>query len=208
MTINSIGTSNAATFSPIDPADLLTTAGGSLAMLVLDTQAIERQADHERLQAARDDYQAALAEEVSKMHDAADKVFWGAIAQGSLAIAGGAASVYGTIDQHGSITSALKTGDDKLLQVALKTTQSQAFGQALEPLAAPVGKVVSGSDGEHARAAAKSAAGKGEESRSEIDDAKARIEQSEQTTDRTTQWAATLVDKENAAVSGLIADFA
>jgi hypothetical protein len=206
-TTSPIGQSSAA-YSVIDPGDSLTTAGGSLAALVLDTQAIQREASHEQLQAAREDYQAALDEEVSKMHEAAEQVFWGAIAQGSLALAGGAAAVYGTIDQHVSITTALKTGDNKLLECALKTTEAQAFGQALEPLAAPVGIVVSGSNGEHTRAEAKRASGDGEEARWRMDDAKARIEQSEQATERTTEWVATLVDKQDAAIGGVIADFA
>lgn len=210
MTVNGIGHSSASTYSFTDPADSLSTAGGSLAMLVLDTQAAERQAGHERLQVARDDYQAALSEEVSKMHEAADQVFWGAVAQGSLAIVSGAASVYGSVSQHTEISKALAAGDKGQLQLeaALKDNLSQVVGRALEPLAAPVGAVVSGSNGEHARADAKSASGKGEQARWQIDDAKDRIEQAEQTAERTTQWAATLVDKEDAAVTGLIADFA
>jgi hypothetical protein len=208
MTVSSIGNSNASSYPLLDPADSLTTAGASLAMLVLDTQAIERQAGHERLEAARDDYQAALAEEVSKMHEAADQVFWGAIAQGAVAIAGGAASVYGAVGQHAEISKALAAGDDGQLQLALKDDLSQVLGRALEPLAVPVGKVASGSDGEHARAAAKSASGKGEQARWAIDDAKERIEQAEQTAERATQWAANLVDKQDAALSGLITDFA
>ncbi|HYP87874.1 MAG TPA: hypothetical protein VEQ59_06965, partial [Polyangiaceae bacterium] len=162
----------------------------------------------QQLEAARGAFNEALADEVEQMHAAADQVFWGAVVQGSLGVVAGAASVSGALSSNAAISKAIESGCDQALSVALKTTTAEALGQALNAVAVPVGKLVSGSDGEHSRAEAKEASGRGEQAKWQMDDAKERVDQSKQTADRTTQWASSLVDKHDSTISALIQDFA
>jgi hypothetical protein len=206
MSVGAVGAGPSAAF--IDPAQTISSTGGALALLVLDTQALQRDADHDRLEGARDAYKEALADEVSSMHAAADQVFWGAIAQGSLGIVAGGASVYGSINSHAAVSQALATHNETALSAAVKPSTAEALGGALAQLGAPTGQLVSGSGGEHSRAFAKAASGEGEQAKWQIDDMKNRIAQSDETTDRAIQWQQTLVDKQDATMNALISNFA
>jgi len=210
MTINGIGSSGAqaGAVDLDDPSEGISSVGGELAMLVLRTQQSQRDADHDALEVARDDYQRALASEVDAMHSAANQVFWGAVAQGSLAIAGGAASVYGGLDSRSAITDALHAHDQVALQTALKPGVFETSGSALETLAAPMGKLVSSSDGEDSLADAKAASGEGEQAKWRIDDLKNNINRSNDISDKTTQWLSSAVDKDDASTRAVLSNMA
>jgi hypothetical protein len=204
--ISSSGVTNALEFT--NPAETVHTTGGALAALVLQAQATQQQTDHDELQVARDEYRNALSEEVGAMHEAASQVFWGAVAQGSLAMISGAASVYGAASSQSAISKALKSHSDTAISAACRPGVAENFGNALASLAPPVGKLVSGSDGQDSLADAKAASGQGEEAKWRIDDLKENIEQSKQVTDKTTQWLASAVEKQDGAITSVLSSMA
>lgn len=209
MTVGGIGGSGvASSLEFTNPAETVHTTGGALAMLVLDAQAIQRQTDHEELQLARDEYRQALSEEVGAMHEAASQVFWGAVAQGSLSVIAGAASVYGAASSQSAISEALESQNDTALSAACQSGVAETFGNALGSLAPPIGKLVSGSDGQDSLADAKAASGQGEEAKWRIADLKENIEQSKQMTDKTTQWLASAVEKQDSAITSVLSRMA
>jgi hypothetical protein len=208
MTIRGVSASATNAFAHIDPSETITTSGGALAVMILSLEANDRKADHEDLQAARADYQEALAKEVSEMHAAADKSLLGAIAQGGLAVAAGAVSVYGAVQANDKLSAALLTKDQGLIAAACKPSTLETLGSSLQPLIAPVGNYVSGSDGQDELADAKQASGEGEQAKWVMDDKKNAINQSDEKSSRTTQWVGTLVSQENGTMSVLINNMA
>ncbi|HXK17847.1 MAG TPA: hypothetical protein VNG33_08595 [Polyangiaceae bacterium] len=206
MTINGVG--NGAQLTLDDPSEGISTIGGELAMLVLNAQQAQRDTDHDELEVAREDFQRSLASEVDAMHSAANQVFWGAVAQGSLAIAGGAASVYGTVDSRSALSAALHSGDPAALQAACKPDVFETMGPALGQLSAPAGKLVSGSDGEDSLADAKAASGAGEQAKWRLDDLKNNLNRSNDVSDKATQWLSSAVDKDDASTRAVLSNLA
>lgn len=192
----------------IDPAEMISTSGGSLAAMFLDSQAAQRDADHEQLETARAEYQDCIANEVAAMHEAADRVLMGAVVQGSIAMVAGYASMSGAIESKSLVNQALTTHDDRLLQIALKQSTGEVFGSALSQLGAPVGQLVSGGGGQHALADAKAASGRAEEARGQMEDAQKNINESNDASKNATDWAASLVSKNDQTVSALIGNIA
>jgi hypothetical protein len=192
----------------IDPAEMISTSGGTLAAIFLDSQAAQRDADHDQLQTARAEYQDALADEVAAMHEAADRILMGAVVQGSLAVVAGYASVSGALESRSLVNQALATHDDRLLEAALKQSSGEVFGSALSQLSAPVGQLVSGGGGQHALADAKAASGRAEEGREQVEDAQKNINESNDASKNATDWAASLVNKNDQTVSALIGNIA
>jgi hypothetical protein len=191
-----------------DPARLLTTAGGAVAVLVLNAQATEREAAHDELADARDSYRQALSDEVGQMHEAASEIFWGAVVQGSLAIVGGAASVYGAARSQSVLSDALESHDQAALIAASKPCAVETFGSAVTTLAGPTGTLVSGSDGQHSLADAKAASGRGEQAKWRMDDAKSDLEESRALADHSLQWLSSATEKEGAATTSVLANMA
>jgi hypothetical protein len=207
MTISGItGATNP--FSSIDPAETVGSGGGSLAVMVLNQEAGRRQSDREALTAAREDFEVALDDEVESMHEAADLAFWGAVTQGALSVASGALTVHGAFASNARIEAALVTKDEALIAAATAPTTTEALGRSLGQLSEPAGVLASRSNGQHAQADAKQAAGEGEQARWRMDDMKDALERSEQRTERTSEWLESLVDKRAGTMGVVIGNIA
>lgn len=74
-------------------------SGNQLAVLMLEIEHTQEQAERQQLNEARVERTQALEREVSKMREAADEAFTGALVGAGLTIGGGAASVYGSSQQ-------------------------------------------------------------------------------------------------------------
>ena len=218
MTLSGIGPGGSVV-RELNPAEQVTGTGGQLASLLLHSQQALQQLEQAGLVAARADYRQALADEVEAMHEAADDVFCGAVVEGLLAVASGAATVGGALSREVPELppqpvdgAASQTGCDLLLQlkvqVALQPTPVEVFGNALRPLAEPVGKLASQAEGQHALANARASAGWGEQAQWEASDAQDAIRRSQDRTGATIEWLDSLSEQEAAATATVLANLA
>lgn len=220
MSLNVLGASSIAR-SDLNPAEQVIGTGGQLASLLLHSQQALQELEQAGLAAARADYRQALAEEVDAMHEAADDVLCGAVVEGLLVVAAGAATVGGALsrdvpelpppptDQAGA--AAAEACDPLLqlrVQLALQPTPSEVFGNALRPLAEPVGKLASQGAGQHALADARAAAGLGEQAQWAAGDAQDALQRSQDRSATAVDWLKSLKDQEAAATAAVLANLA
>lgn len=221
MNLSGIGAAAGAA-RELNPAEQVTGAGGQLASLLLYSQHASQELEQAGLVAARADYRQALAEEVEAMHEAADDVLCGAVVEGLLVVASGAATVGGALSREVPELPPPPTGEageiasevvcDPLLelrvQVALKPTPAEVFGNALQPLADPVGKLASAADGQHALADARAAAGLGEQAQWTASDAQDAIRRSRDRAGAAIEWLDALSEQDAAATAAVLANLA
>lgn len=221
MSLGGIGAS-ATVARDLNPAEQVTGIGGKLASLLLHSQQAAQDIEHAGLIAARADYRQALADEVEAMHEAADDVLCGAVVEGLLVVAAGAATVGGALSRdvpelpppptREAGAAAAKVACDPLLQLrvqlALEPTPAEMFGSALQPLAQPVGKLASQGEGQHELADARAAAGLGEQAQWEAGDAQDAIRRSQDRAADAIEWLDSLSEQDAAASATVLANLA
>lgn len=156
-----------------------------LAILMLETQEHQKDAEHEQIATARRDYHAALDGEVQALRDGADAAFRGALVQS--AIAGAAAVASGV--------SAGTSGDTS----KYADTTSKALGS----LAEPVGKMAGFS---YANADAKSQQGLQETAKWRLEDARDSLKDSEAAQNKTIEWLGSMNDRDAATTTAILSN--
>jgi hypothetical protein len=185
MTVGSVGSSSAplGSWDEVDGGFSPTTVSGQLAVMMLETEESQKQVSRDMLEAARQDFADALADQVRAMRAAADAKYHGALAQVVLSV--GAA---------GFGFASLNAGERSPEAVTSK---------GLGDIAQPVGTMLSKTYGE-ADAAQAEGAQKGAQWR--IDDARDDIEESDALQDKALDWLASIVEQDAATMNAILAN--
>ncbi len=208
MTVQGIG-GGANQLRYMNASEQVVGPGGKLAALMLAAEQGQQESEHQELEIARSTFKTELASEVALMHEAADRVFWGAVTQGAISAASGALTVAGAMSRcPPDLTQNCDDVTRLQFQAAMQPSDLEITGNALAPLAGPAGKLVSDSDGQHSLAEAKAHAGAGEQARWAMDDAHERLENSKQRVDRAVDWVDGMADKDAAASSAVLGNLA
>lgn len=166
-----------------------------LATLMVQNDFLRGEIDDHNLRAAREAQQRALAREVRSMHEAADAIRDGAILQGALSVAGGAAQCAGSTGQVGDTPNTPYSGWRPV----------EAGGIALSKSAEPAGDLVGDATRAHAEARAREARGDGEAAESRADEARQHRDRVERHTDTVLQLIESTLEGEqqtNLAILG------
>lgn len=158
-----------------------------LAVLLLESEEHQKEMHREELASARDDYRTALAHEVQSLREEADAKFRGALVQGTLAAASGAAGVYGAASLPESA------------QTNWQLEASQGLGRLSEPLGGFAGKT-------YALADAKAAQGNEEAARWRLDDAREATKAADAHQSKTLDWLGSMVDRDAATTAAILAN--
>lgn len=190
MTVSSIGTTASnhpfiALGSESDDQSVFTSTSARLALLLLENQEHQKEAQREEATSAREDYRAALDGEVQALRDGADAAFRGAVVQGAVAGAAGAAGVAGGCSSGGTAAKLSET--------------SKAFGSLAEPL----GKLAGFS---YASADAKSQQGLQETAKWRLEDARDSLEDSEAAQNKTLEWLGSMNDRDAATTTAILSN--
>jgi hypothetical protein len=140
----------------------------ALAELLIDSDYQRAELDRQNLQAAREEQRAAQAREVAALHEAADCVAAGALAEGLFKVAGAGLSAAG-----------------------------EASGSVLSSLSEEVGKQVGDAPRMHAEARAKQAGYEAEDARLRAEDAREHQQRVAEHSDRILDAAATVMESEH-----------
>jgi hypothetical protein len=161
----------------------------ALAEHLLDLDNLNDQVDTENLNAARNEEQAALNQQIEKLHEAANDVRKGAWVQGGLSLAGSAAGFGGTALDPGTFATDLKAASPVFSSAA------GIFG----PLAGAAPQADHEADAKRAEAHVVDA-------RSRADEAEHHRERMEQQSDRTLSSVDSIVNSEAQGNLALIAN--
>jgi hypothetical protein len=190
MTVSSIGTTTSNhTFTALgsDSGDesVFTSTSARLALLLLENQEHQKEAQREEAASAREDYRDALDGEVQSLRDGADAAFRGALVQGAVAGAAGAAGIAG----------GCSSGD-----TASKLSETS---KALGSLAEPLGKLAGFS---YASADAKSQQGLQETAKWRLEDARDSLKDSEVAQNKTLEWLGSMNDRDAATTTAILSN--
>lgn len=161
-----------------DPVSL----GGELAVLMLETQELRKQIDHERLASAREDFRDALDDEVQLLKDAADATRRGALLQAGLGVVGCGTSIYG---------------------LAVESEKWSKAGDGLSQLAKPMGDLLGTSYG---AAEAKAAEGLQQAAKWEIEDCRDSVRDADALQNKALDWVSSLVERDAAAMAAILSN--
>jgi hypothetical protein len=189
MTLNNVSAAaNSSYFEAASPAldTSFTSVGERLAVLVLNTEQQQKDADRQNLELARADYAKHLGEEVSALREQADNTLWGAVFEGGAAIASGALSAAGAC-------------------VSTKPTWESMASKNIDRLAGPLAKWVAHSDG---GAAAEAASGAAKQATWEIDDSKTALHDADERQSKALDISSKLNDADAATTRAVLSNMA
>jgi hypothetical protein len=166
------------------PEGSFTSVSGKLAVLMLNSQEQQKQAQHEQLDSARRDFTEALNDEVQALKDGADAAFRGALFAGATAIASGGMGVW-----------AAGRDCEKPWQQAV----GDGLGKLSEPLGAAVGKNYGAAD-------AKSAQGAEEVAKWQLQDAHDSIKAADDLQKKALDWASSMSDRDAATTTAILSN--
>lgn len=185
--ISTAGGNHYAAFAEDGPT--FTSLTGRLAVLALETQEAQQEAQRQLLAAARRDFTEALSEEVQALRDQADAALRGAVFEGALVIASGALQVGAGLED-------CESEKEKWMAPA---------GRALSGLAQPLGAVVS-----HDYGAANAAQAGGEQQQAswEVADLRDALKTSDAAQDQVLSWASSMTEREADAARAILSNMA
>jgi hypothetical protein len=187
MTVSSVGGSGNQFLSLASDSiaeGSFTSVSGELAVLMLNTQEKQKQAEQQQLDSARHEYTEALSHEVEALKAEADAAFRGACVEGSLAIAAGAAGVWG----------AARTGDHPW-----QSSLSDSLGKLAHPLGTAISKNYGAAD-------AKSAEGAEQAAKWQIDDAHDAVKDGNTIQNKALDWASSMSDHDAATTAAILSN--
>jgi hypothetical protein len=190
MTVSSIGTTTSshpftALGSDSGDQDVFTSTSARLALLLLENQEHQKEAQREEAASARDYYSDALDGEVQALRDGADAAFRGALVQGAVAGAAGVAGVAGGCSSGGTA--------EKLSETS----------KALGGLAEPLGKLAGFS---YASADAKSQQGLQETAKWRLEDARDSLKESEAAQSKTIDWLGSMSERDASTTTAILSN--
>jgi len=188
MTVSAVGGGASASSAFADPCDLqdgsVTSLAGEIAILMLESQENQKQAEREQLSLARQEFSEALHDQVEALRDEADAGLRGALVQGGLALIGCGASLWGV-------------GRDA------RNTWQEKLGAGLGQLAQPLGNAAGHNYG---TATAKSAEGEQTAAKWQLDDARDGLQKGGALQDKALDWLGSIVDRDAATMSAILAN--
>jgi hypothetical protein len=176
---------NYAVFAEDDTATgTFTSLAAEIALLVLENQEAQKHLEREQLAAAREDFSAALADEVEALKASADASFRGALFQASMAVGSSALGLWG------SARTVNNPWQDKL-------------GSGLGQLSQPLGVLVSNNYGQ---ADAKSAEGEETAAKWRMEDARDATKDAAAVQDKALDWLRQMSDRDAATAAAILSN--
>lgn len=181
------GNGNAVQFQdPISSdAAACTSISGRLAILMLESEELQKQRHQEQLGQARADYTAQVAAEVQALRDKADAAHTGALMSAGLAVGGSAFGAWGATTKAASNSWQAKVGEG-------------AFR-----LSGPLGELAGSTQ---ADAEAKVASGQQTQALWAVDDAKDGVKSADESSEKVLDWLGSMVDRDAATMAAILAN--
>ncbi len=181
--VGSVGASPAQFLSIEDSSSSeVVSISGQLAVLMLESQEQRKEIAHDTLASARKDFEKALDDEVAALKSAADAARRGAIWQAGVSFVGSGTSIVG----HFAESKVVSEG-----------------GAGLSALAEPLGRWIGTS---HGTANAKSAEGKQQAAKWQIDDMRDTVRSAEDLQNKALDWVSSISDRDAATMATILSN--
>jgi hypothetical protein len=187
MSVNSVGAAGANHFSPLELEGSFTSVAGQLAVLMLENEQTQKDADRESLSSAREAFAEALADEVAALREQADATRTGALVEGSIGVASGALGVWGSARECDE----------------LENPWQGPASAGLGKLADPLGQYASHN---HGAADAKSAQGVQALASWEVEDRRQDIQAAGALQDKALDWLSSQIGQDAATTAAILSN--